>query len=155
MVQYTRPGGHGSVVVPCSTLLSLYFSFNPLLPYKFYNCVSCFKFSSNLPAASAADAQPGSIVFLIQPTPFRVLQFNGNSGCLVAFLAMGSKNSNFFALASTVWMPPKPLHSLGVNTAPMVNDMTPSKRSPVPSSALPDIVDFGVLKSPMPTSSVS
>ena len=89
-------------------------------PKKGFLIIFSCRFSSVLPgASSAADAQPGSIVFLIDPTPYRVLRCNPTLDSLMVFPAMGSKKSGFFAPNSTVWTPPKNLQSLAINTEPM------------------------------------
>ena len=106
-------------------------------------------------ASSAADAQPGSIVFLIDPTPYRVLRCNPTSDSLMVFPAMGSKKSGFFAPKSTVWTPPKNLQSLAINTEPMDCELPPSSPSPFPPIVLPDIADCGTMTTPIHTSSVS
>ena len=114
----------------------------------------CFR-SSSLPGAfSAADARPGSIVFLLDPTPKLVIRGNSSSDNLLVFPAMGNERSSFFAPKSTVWSPPKPLQSLVVNTEPMECN-APLSSSPVLPPILPDISDDGVLTSPVPTSTVS
>ena len=115
----------------------------------------CFCFRSSLPgASSAADALPGSIVFLLDPTPYRVTRCNSNSDSLLVFPAVGNKRSSFLALKSTVWSPPKPLQSLAVNTEPMECNV-PLSPSPLPPPILLDTADVGVLTSPVPTSTVS
>ena len=106
-------------------------------------------------ASSAADAQPGSIVFVIDPTPYRVLRCNPTSDSLMVFPARGSKKSGFFAPKSTVWTPPKNLQSLAINTKPMDCELPPSSPSPLPSPVLPDIADFGTMTTPIHTSPVS
>ena len=94
---------------------TVFLSFFPCLKNVFYFFL--FRFSSTLPgASSAADAQPGSIVFLIDPTPYRVLRCNPTSDSLMVFPGTGSKKSVFFALKSTVWTPLKILQSLAINT---------------------------------------
>ena len=71
----------------------------------------CFR-SSSLPGAStAADARPGSIVFLLDPTRYRVIRCNSNSDSLLVFPAMGNKWSSFFCFK--------------------VNRLVPSQTSPI------------------------
>ena len=111
--------------------------------------------SFSLPGASfAVDARPGSIVFLLDLTPYPVIRCTSNSDSLSVFPAMGNKRSSFFAPKSTVWSPPKPLQSLAVNTEPMECNAILSP-SPVPPPVLPDITDVGVLTSPVLTSTIS
>ena len=115
----------------------------------------CFRFpsTSTLPrASSAASAQPGSIVFLVDPL---LTVFSAATQTLCVFPAFGSKKSSFFAPKSTVWDPPKPLQSLAVNTDPIDIDMQPLSPSPVATPVLPDIIDRGTLTSPVPCSSVA
>ena len=100
-------------------------------------------------ASSAADAQPGSIVSLIDPTPYRVLRRNPTSDSLMVFLAMGSRKPGFFAAKTTVWTPPKNRQSLAINTEPMDCELPPSSPSPLPPP------DFGLMTTPIRTSSVS
>ena len=98
------------------------------------------------------DAQPGSIVFLIDPTPYRVLCCNPISDSLMVFPAMGSKKSVFFATKSTVWTPPKNFQSLAINTEPMHCELPLSPSSPLTPLVLPDIADFGMMTAPNQTS---
>ena len=53
----------------------------------------CFCSSSSSPpgASSAADARPGSIVFLLDPTPYRVVRCNSNSDSLLVCPVRGNK----------------------------------------------------------------
>ena len=106
-------------------------------------------------ASSAVDAQPGSIVFPIDPTLYRVLRCNSTWDRLMVFPAMGSKKSGFFAPKSTVWTPPKILQSLGINTEPMDSELPHYSPSTIPPPVLPDIADFSMMTTPIQTSSVS
>ena len=115
----------------------------------------CFRSSSLPGASSAANARPGSIVFLIDPTPYRVLRCNPTSDSLMVFPALGSKKSSFVAPKSTVWTPPKNLQSLVVNTEPIDCELPLSSPSPILPPNLPDIADIGMMTTPIPTSSVS
>ena len=111
--------------------------------------------SSVLPGASSADtAQPGSVVFLLDPTPYRVLRCNARSESLLVYPAFGKKKSSFFAPKSTIWSPPKPSATLAINTDPMEIDV-PMSPSPVPPPIFPDIADNYTLTSPVPTQSVA
>ena len=123
----------------CSSVLDTsFFCRPPFLSFftlfeKTFSLIFCFRFSSAFPgASSAADAQPGSIVFLIDPTPYRVLRCNPTSDSLMVFPAMGSKLSGFFAPKFTVWTPPKNLQSLAINTEPIDCELPLSSPSPLP-----------------------
>ena len=94
--------------------------------------ICCFRFSSPLSGAcSGADAQPGSFIFLIDPTPYRIPHCNPASDSLTVFPAMGIKKSGFLAPKSNVWIPPKLLQPQAVNTEAMECDAYRSP-SPVP-----------------------
>ena len=111
--------------------------------------------SSVLPGASSADtAQPGSVVFLLDPTPYRVLRCNARSDSVLIYPAFGNKKSSFFAPKSTIWSPPKPCATLAINTDPMEIDV-PISLSSVPPPFLPDIADNCTLNSPVCTQSVA
>ena len=85
-------------------------------------------------ASSAVDAQSRFIVFLIDPTPYRIRRCNANLESLLYLPAMGSSKSSFFAPASIVWTPPRLFQPLAVNTEPMEFDTTPSSPTPVPTT---------------------
>ena len=111
--------------------------------------------SSVLPGGSSANtAQPGSLVFLLDPTPYRVLRCNARSDSLLVYPAFDNKKSSFFAPKSTIWSPPKPSATLAKNTDPMEIDV-PMSPSPLPPPILPDIADNCTLTSPVPTQSVA
>ena len=128
---------------------------------KRFESLFCFRFptsssSSALPGASSADtARPGAIVFLLDPTPYRLLRCNLHADSLCVFPAFGHKKSSFFAPKSTVWTPPRPMHSLAVNTDPLDVEMPPSSPSPVAPPLLPDTFDCGTLTSPVPNRDVA
>ena len=111
--------------------------------------------SSVLLGASSADtAQPGSVVFLLDPTPYRVLRCNAGSDSLLVYPAFGNKESSFFAPKSTIWSLPKLSATLAINTDPMEIDV-PMSPSPVPPPILPVIADNCTLTSLVPTQSVA
>ena len=109
-----------------------------------------------LPGASSADtAQPGSVVFLLDLTPYRVLRCNARSDSLLVYPAFGNKKSSFFAPKSTIWSPPKPSATLALNTNPMEIDV-PMSPSPVPPPLqFCRILLIMVRSSPVPTQSVA
>ena len=71
------------------------------------------------------------------------------------FLAMGGKKSSFYAPKSTVWMPPRFLQSMAINTEPMDRELPLCSPSPFSAPVLPDLADFGTITTPIQTSSVS
>ena len=107
-----------------------------------------------LPSYSGSNAQPGSIVFVIDATPYRVFRSNLACDSLMFFPAIGKKKSGFFAPKSTVHTPPKLLQSMAFNTEPL-DFFDPLSSSPSLPPVLPDIDDSVMLTTPVPTCSVS
>ena len=111
--------------------------------------------SSVLPGASSANtAQPGFVILLLDPSPYRVLRCNARSDNLFVYPAIGNKNSSSFAPEYTIWSPPKPSVTLATNTDPMEFDV-PMSPSPVTPPTLADIADSFTLTSTVPNQSVA
>ena len=97
--------------------------------------------SSVLPGASAADTvQPGSVVFLLDPSKYRVLHCNAQSDIFLDYPSFGNKKSSLFAPKCAICSPPKPSVTLAIDTDTIEIDV-PMSRFPVPPSTLPDIAE--------------
>ena len=111
--------------------------------------------SSVQPGVSSADtALPGSVVFLLDPIPYRLLRYKAQSDSLLVYPAFGNKKSSLCAPKSTIWSPPEPSTTLAINTDPM-EIYVPMSPSPVIPPILPDIADSCTLTSPVLTLSVA
>ena len=113
----------------------------------------CFR--SSLPGAScAADANCGSVFFLLEPQSGYLLRLYPQTEFLRVCPAFGSREQSFVPM-STIWSPPDPMTSFAVNTEPMKFICVFLSASPIPPLVIPDTRHFARLTSPIPTRSVS
>ena len=101
------------------------------------------------------DARVNSTVFLIDPTPYRVLRVSPHTSSLRVCPSFGSGQASFFVPFSSVWSPPKPVTSLAVNTDFEDVEMPLMSPSPVPPRVILSDVDQATLTSPLLTHNVA